>query len=226
MWCKHSNYQQATRIPVIVRAPGKAKGVATQAMIESVDIYPTLCELSGLPIPGNLDGRSFAKVLEDPTLGHRDHTIQVYPRSKEGVGQVLGRSIRTERYRLVEWRAWEPQENSADLELYDYHLDPLETKNIASAQPQLVAQLQALLGTHPAAKPPVKATGVVDPKLTERETLFKKKDADSDGHLSHAEFMAGQKDPDQARQRFVKFDIDGDGKLSRKEFVTSGKSGS
>ena len=226
MWCKHSNYQQATRIPVIVSAPGKAKGVATQAMIESVDIYPTLCELSGLPIPSNLDGRSFAKVLEDPTLGHRDHTIQVYPRSKEGVGQVLGRSIRTDRYRLVEWKAWEPQENSADLELYDYHQDPLETKNIASAQPQLVAQLQALLGTHPAAKPPVKAAGVADPKLAERETLFNKKDADSDGHLSHAEFMAGQKDPDQARQRFVKFDIDGDGKLSRKEFVTSGKSGS
>jgi len=229
MWCKHSNYEQATRIPVIVSVPGKAQGVSTKALIESVDIYPTLCDLSGIQIPKSLDGRSFAKVLGDPAASHRDHTIQVYPRSKEGVGQVLGRSIRTQRYRFVEWKGWGDKEQQVDLELYDYQNDPLETQNLAKQQPDVVAQLRSLLDTHPAAKPQVKAAdasgATVDPKKAEREGLFTKKDADSDGFLTHSEFMAGQKDPDQARERFRKFDANGDGRLSRKEFVSSGRTG-
>ena len=238
MWCKHSNYEQATRIPVVVSAPGKAKNASSQALIESVDIYPTLCELSGIGSPSGLDGKSFAKVLEDPSLGHRDHAIQVYPRSKEGTGQVLGRSIRTDRYRLVQWKAWTaPEESSApeksfDWELYDYQVDPLETKNLAPERPELVAQLRKFLDTHPQAKPPVKdslaagkaTAGTLDgSKATEREALFAKKDANADGYLTYQEFMEGQKDPEQAKGRFGKFDVDRDNKLSRSEFVTSGK---
>lgn len=229
MWCKHSNYEQATRIPVIVSVPGKAQGVSTKALIESVDIYPTLCDLAGIQTPKSLDGRSFANVIGDPSASHRDHTIQVYPRSKEGVGQVLGRSIRTQRYRFVEWKGWGDKEQQVDLELYDYQSDPLETQNLAKLQPEVVAQLRNLLDTHPVAKPQVRATdatgATVDPKKAEREGLFTKKDADIDGFLTHAEFMAGQKDPDQARERFRKFDANGDGRLSRKEFVSSGRTG-
>ncbi|MFM8573343.1 MAG: sulfatase-like hydrolase/transferase [Pirellula sp.] len=234
MWCKHSNYEQATRIPVIVSAPGKAQGVSTKALIESVDIYPTLCELAGIQTPNSLDGnsldgKSFAKVLQNPNLGHRDHAISVYPRSKEGVGQVLGRSIRSERYRLVQWKAWNAPNDSAEYELYDYQTDPLETRNLASEQPAVVAKLLESLSSHPAAKPPVKSSGAdgssstADSKRAEREELFNKKDGNSDGFLSDSEFMAGQKDPQQAKERFRKFDVDRDGKLNRKEFVTSGK---
>jgi iduronate 2-sulfatase len=229
MWCKHSNYEQATRIPVIVSAPGKAQGAASKSMIESVDIYPTLCELAGIDTPSMLDGKSFAGVLDKPSQSHRDHTIQVYPRSKQGVGQVLGRSIRTDRYRLVQWKAWDAPEQSSDWELYDYQTDPLETKNLADQEPQVVASMRELLATHPAAKPQVKSfsgsqTTAGESKETDRESLFAKKDTDADGFLSHAEFMSGQKDPEQAKQRFGKFDVNGDGKLSRKEFVSSGKS--
>ncbi len=229
MWCKHSNYEQATRIPVIVSAPGKAQGAASKSMIESVDIYPTLCELAGIDTPSMLDGKSFAGVLDKPSQSHRDHTIQVYPRSKQGVGQVLGRSIRTDRYRLVQWKAWDAPEQSSDWELYDYQTDPLETKNLADQEPQVVANMRELLASHPAAKPQVKSfsgsqTTAQESKETDRESLFAKKDTDADGFLSHAEFMSGQKDPEQAKQRFGKFDINGDGKLSRKEFVSSGKS--
>ena len=238
MWCKHSNYEQATRIPVVVSAPGKAKNASSQALIESVDIYPTLCELAGIESPSGLDGKSFARVLEDPSLPHRDHAIQVYPRSKEGTGQVLGRSIRTDRYRLVQWKAWTAPEESSDWELYDYQVDPLETKNLAPDRPELVAQLRKFLDTHPQAKPPVKeelASGnsansgnstVGSPegsKATDREALFAKKDANADGHLTYQEFMQGQKDPEQAKGRFGKFDADRDNKLSRSEFVSSGK---
>lgn len=229
MWCKHSNYEQATRIPVIVSAPVKAKGASTKALIESVDIYPTLCELAGIQVPNALDGKSFAGVLAHPSQGHRDHTIQVYPRSKEGVGQVLGRSIRTERYRLVEWKAWNASDDTADWELYDYQTDPLETKNLAEQQPSVVAQLRAFFPSHPAAKPPVSSsdsTGKAasgNAKKVEREEMFIKKDKNSDGYLSHEEFMSGQKDPPQAKERFLKFDVDGDGKLTRNEFVNQGR---
>jgi iduronate 2-sulfatase len=167
--------------------------------------------------------------LDKPSQSHRDHTIQVYPRSKQGVGQVLGRSIRTDRYRLVQWKAWDAPEQSSDWELYDYQTDPLETKNLADQEPQVVASMRELLAIHPAAKPQVKSfsgsqTTAGESKETDRESLFAKKDTDADGFLSHAEFMSGQKDPEQAKQRFGKFDVNGDGKLSRKEFVSSGKS--
>ncbi|MFZ4082125.1 MAG: sulfatase-like hydrolase/transferase [Pirellula sp.] len=230
MWCKHSNYEQATRIPVIVSVPGKARGVSSQALIESVDIYPTLCELVCIGVPDSLDGKSFAAVLSDPALGHRDHTIQVYPRNKPGTGQVLGRAIRTHRYRLVQWKAWDAPDESSDWELYDYQADPQETRNLASQLPDVVSELREHLDSHPKAKPPVKQTkptessATSDAKKVERESLFTKKDTNADGFLSHPEFMSGQKDPDQAKERFIKFDTDGDGKLSRKEFVFSGKS--
>jgi iduronate 2-sulfatase len=234
MWCKHSNYEQATRIPVIVSAPGKARNAASQALIESVDIYPTLCELTGIGLPekfdGNLDGKSFAKVLSEPSLSHRDHTIQVYPRSKEQTGQVLGRSIRTERYRLVQWKAWAAADDTSDWELYDYQIDPLETKNLATERPEVLAQLRKFLDTHPQARSPVKdaqTTTANSPgsKPTDREALFAKKDANADGYLTYQEFMQGQKDPEQAKVRFGKFDLDRDNQLSRSEFVTSGKPG-
>ena len=65
MWCKHTNYEQAARIPLMIAAPGIAPA-RTAALVETVDIYPTLCELAGLPTPTGLDGVGFAEVLRDP----------------------------------------------------------------------------------------------------------------------------------------------------------------
>jgi iduronate 2-sulfatase len=149
MWCKHTNYQQATRIPLVIVQPGMAKpGSHSAALIETVDIYPTLCELVKLPLPKDLDGRSFAATVHDPEHSVRDHVIHVYPR-----GERLGRAIRTSRYRLVEWKKIGAASDTAEFELYDYQTDSLETKNIAAEQPDVVAQLSALLAKHPEAKP-------------------------------------------------------------------------
>jgi iduronate 2-sulfatase len=152
MWCKHTNYEQAARIPLIVAAPGGMAGVKTASLAESVDLYPTLCELAGLSAPEGLDGASFAPVLQDPAAATKDFIVHVYPRGKR-----IGRAVRTERYRLVEWKVPGEPADSAELELYDYQADPGETKNLADKEPEVVAQLRAKLAQFPEAKPQLRA---------------------------------------------------------------------
>ncbi len=227
MWCKHTNYEQAARIPLLIAAPGMKAGVKSGSLVETVDIYPTLCELTGLPAPAGLDGRSFVPTLRDPAASTKDHTIHVYPRGAPGKGPVMGRAIRTERYRLVEWKKIGAPASEADLELYDYEADPLERKNLAAAQPEVVAQLRALLAKHPEARPQISsavpATKQPDAKpKQDRNAMFDSKDKNKDGKLTREEFLANQPDPDKAPARFDQFDTNKDGVLSREEFVTSG----
>lgn len=225
MWCKHTNFEQAARIPVIVAAPGRAQsGVATSSLIETVDIYPTLCELAGLPVPPGLDGASFGRTLSDPTKPTKDAIFHVYPR-----GSRLGRAVRTARHRLVEWKEFGAIADAAEFELYDYVADPLETQNLANQQPAVMAQLRDILSRQPEAKRPVvAANGSAKPAATsatpkDRAAMFARRDKDSDGKLTLEEFLLGQPDPDEAPKRFPKFDANGDGVLSEEEFVTSGK---
>ena len=226
IWCKHTNYEQAARIPLLVAAPGVKAGSRSGSLVETVDIYPTLCELAGLPAPAGLDGRSFVPTLRDPAAPTKDHAIHVYPRNAPGKGPVLGRAIRTERHRLVEWKKIGAPASEADLELYDYEADPLERKNLAAAQPEVVAHLRAMLARHPEAKPQISSAPAVKPAkakpAVDRNALFDSKDKNKDGRLSRSEFLANQPDPDQAPARLAEFDTDKDGFLSREEFVTQG----
>ena len=231
IWCKHTNYEQAARIPVLVAGPGVKAGAKTASLIETVDIYPTLAELAGLPAPAGLDGRSFAATLRDPAAPHRDHAIHVYPRSAPDKGSVLGRAIRTDRHRLVEWKKPGAPAATAELELYDYQTDPLETKNLAGEQPEVVAKLRALLAKHPEAKPQISARAGDTPVPNappkkggkqDRNAMFDSRDKNKDGKLSREEFLANQPDPDKAPARFPQFDTNNDGFLSREEFVNGG----
>src|SRR6185436_5527914 len=161
MWSKHTNYEEATHIPLLIIAPGITKpGSSTRALAESVDLYPTLCELAGLPNPKlpqaqTLEGRSLVPVLKDPSRENKEAIFHVFPRNRRRDGQVLGRAVRTDRYRLVEWKKPAAPAETADLELYDYQADPLETRNLASEQPQVVATLRAILAREPEAKPQI-----------------------------------------------------------------------
>ena len=151
MWCKHSNYEQAAHIPLLVVAPGvTSPGAVSAALVESVDVYPTLCSLAGLETPTELDGASFADNLRDPAADGEPVAFHVYPR-----GDRLGRAVRTPRHRLVEWKQPGAAADTAELELYDYESDPGETKNLAAEQPKVVAELRALLATQPEAKPQI-----------------------------------------------------------------------
>jgi iduronate 2-sulfatase len=149
MWCKHTNYEEAAHIPLLVIDSRTKHGAAhTSAIVESVDIYPTLCELAGLPVPTGLDGSSFASALEDSAAKTKDAALHVYPR-----GKLLGRSVRTARYRLVEWKEPGASRSAALLELYDYESDPGENKNLAAEKPEVVNELRAILDEQPEAKP-------------------------------------------------------------------------
>lgn len=150
-WTKHTTYEQANRIPLIIVAPGVAKpGSVTRQLAETVDIYPTLAELAGLPKPEGpqpMDGVSLVPVLKEPEKTVRDHAYHCYPR-----GGRMGRAIRTARYRLVEWKEPGAAAETAELELYDYKADLLETRNLAQDQPEVVAQLRKILDGHPEAR--------------------------------------------------------------------------
>ena len=222
MWCKHSNYEQATRIPLIVSAPGVAKAGtrATNALVETVDIFPTLAELAGLPapqVPQGIEGKSFVSALRDPKLATKSHIFHVYPR-----GERLGRAVRTARHRLVEWKVPGAAADSADLELYDYEKDPLETKNLAEAQPEVVSRMRAMLAKLPEAKPQIREVKAATKQKQDRTALFAKKDTNHDNKLTREEFLAGQPDPAEAPKRFERFDANRDGALSRDEFIHMG----
>jgi len=133
LWCKHSNFEQATRAPLIFSAPGTAKGQQNASPVEFVDIYPTLCELAGLDIPADLDGVSLKPILTCKKGKVKDFAVSQYPR-----GNRMGYSLRNDRYRYTGWfnidfRKGEKgtKENLIAEELYDYVTDPDETTNHA-----------------------------------------------------------------------------------------------
>lgn len=227
MWCKHSNYEQANRIPLIISAPGVGKpGTRTRALAETVDIYPTLVELARLPAAKNpqpLEGQSLVPVLKRPSRDSKEAVFHVYPRNRRGDGAILGRAVRTERYRLVEWKKPGAAPETAEFELYDYEKDPAETRNLAAEQPKVVKKLQALLIKQGEAKPQISNPRPHNAnQRQERAGLFQRKDANGDGQLTRTEFLANQPDPAEAPKRFERFDVNKNGILSRDEFIHMG----
>lgn len=95
-----------------------------------MDIYPTLAEACGLKLPGGLEGHSFAPLLDDPARPWKPAALSQYPRGGKETGPLMGYAIRTERYRLVEWRERNTGKPIA-YELYDHQTDPDEGENVA-----------------------------------------------------------------------------------------------
>lgn len=149
IWTKHTNYEQANRIPIFIVAPGVTQpNQSTSQLAESVDLFPTLAELAGLPEPTGpqpIDGVSLVPVLKSPQARVRDHAFHAYPKS------LMGRAIRTDRYRMVEWKRPGDGEANAQYELYDYQSDPNETENVANSKPKVLAELKAILAKYPEA---------------------------------------------------------------------------
>lgn len=122
-WGKNTLYERSCRTPLIVWAPGAGgMGRSCRSLVEYIDLYPTLADLCGLEPDRSVEGRSFRRLLEDPSLPGKPVAYTVLQR---GPG-VQGRSVRTDRYRYTEWN-----EGREGVELYDHHADPGEWKNLA-----------------------------------------------------------------------------------------------
>lgn len=159
MWTKKTNFEEATHAPLIICMPGQERpGARCDALVEFVDIYPTVCDLAGLPIPDDLEGVSLVPLMQDRNRPWKSAVFSQYHRPGPGRGYVsnqlylpevdtMGYSMRTPRWRYNEWIKGGKEKVAA--ELYDYDNDPGETVNLAN-QPEyketvkrLSAKLQA-----------------------------------------------------------------------------------
>jgi len=135
MFCKHTNYEQATRSPLILSVPGKTKVLAVQSPTEFVDIFPTLCAAAELPVPPHLHGQSLLPLVVGERAALKSIAISQYPRDPQKSKSLMGYAYRSDRYRYVQWiekdyKAGETEGPVVAQELYDYEKDPEETVNI------------------------------------------------------------------------------------------------
>lgn len=129
IWGKHCLFEEALRSPLIISAPGMNQpGTKSNAVIETVDLFPTLCDLTGIEKPDFAHGTSLLPQIKEPTAP--GHTAFAYT----GRAQTL----RTDRYRFT-------LHQDGNVELYDHNSPAGETKNLAQENPKLVGELKMAL---------------------------------------------------------------------------------
>lgn len=130
MWCKHTNYEIDARIPFMIKAPSQALAAGhTGALVELLDLYPTLCDLAGLPRPDQCEGTSLMPLLKDPDAEWTELAYSQYPRW----GGVIGYSVKSKEGRYTEWIKKSSGEVVAR-EYYDHRIDPNENKNVVDVR--------------------------------------------------------------------------------------------
>ncbi len=139
-WQKMLLFEESARVVLMIRTPGnKANGKVSERPVELVDLYPTLADLCGLAPPVGLDGTSLRPLLTNPKAKWDKPAFTQVKRKGE---TIMGRSVRTEKYRYTEWDS-----GKAGTELYDQDNDPKEYHNLAKdpKYAKVVAELSALL---------------------------------------------------------------------------------
>lgn len=153
-WCKHTNFEEAVRAPFFLRLPKEASlpesvearralGAHTRALVEFVDLYPTLAELAGLPADNGIEGLSLLPLFVDPERPWKQAVFSQYPRLVPSLGRRgMGFSMRTDRHRFTIWRSGG---EFVTAELYDYQVDPAGARNLAQEEShaQLRQELEA-----------------------------------------------------------------------------------
>jgi iduronate 2-sulfatase len=124
-WCKGTNFERDTRVPLLIRMPGLPHpGTATDGLVETVDLYPTLAELAALPAPEDMDGRSLVPMLQDPQAPGREAVLSQFARPFSArTPEFMGYSLRTATQRYTRWIDWNTRRTVAE-ELYDYASGP------------------------------------------------------------------------------------------------------
>ncbi|MEM7682103.1 MAG: sulfatase [Planctomycetota bacterium] len=137
MWHKHTNFELDCRVPLIISAPGHRNGVRTPAIVELLDLYPTLCELAGLPVPSEVEGLSLTPTMTNPDTVIKPAAYSQHDRGK----RIMGYSARSDRYRYTEWRIVETGQ-AVGVELYDHLTDRGETVNQSDNDSYAAAQAE------------------------------------------------------------------------------------
>ena len=120
LWCKHCNYETSLRAPVILKVPWKTGGIKTDAMVEFIDIYPTLCDLAGLPIPAHAQGESLLRYYDNPLHKGKPYVFSRF---------IKGESVKNQDFRYTEWMD-SSGTRYAEM-LYNHNTDPDENFNIS-----------------------------------------------------------------------------------------------
>ena len=141
LWCKHTNLEIDTRVPLLISAPGIPRGTRTAALVEMIDVFPTMAALTGGEIPASCEGLNLEPMLRNPARPGRDFALSQYPR-----GKTTGYSLRTARWRYTEWVNTETLQIVAQ-ELYDHESTLIAPVNLAGADQhgELVENLSARL---------------------------------------------------------------------------------
>jgi arylsulfatase A-like enzyme len=148
LWCKHSCYETSMRIPLLIRVPGVTTGQRTSALVEAIDLYPTLSELCGLEIPDHVQGRSLAPLLTDPGQTWKEFAIGRFQK---------GDTLRTANFRYTEYT--QPNGKLLGRMLYDHRIDGEEDHNVvgkAALKDEVIA-LRRSLREHKGKPSPKKA---------------------------------------------------------------------
>ncbi|WP_231954353.1 sulfatase [Pirellulimonas nuda] len=155
LWCKHTNLELDAHVPLIVSAPGYAKGERAQGLVEMIDVFPTLAALTNGSAPASCEGRSLEPMLKDPRT-----TIRPYARSQYPRGSTMGYSLRTDRWRYTEWVA-SPSKSIVARELYDHRDSQTPGRNLADepGRQELVSTLSKHLDSRSRIAPRASRTG-------------------------------------------------------------------
>jgi uncharacterized sulfatase len=139
LWAKQTLFEGANRVPLIIAAPGVKPG-ARSGLAEQVDIYPTICDLAGLPRPKHLQGRSLKPMLDDPSTKGKQVAIStmIAPHTKQ-----RGHSLRTDAFRYIAWEGGEEL-------LYDLRTDADELHNLADqpVQAERLTRMRERVAAH------------------------------------------------------------------------------
>ena len=122
---KNTLWDDGTRVPLIFAGPGVEGGQVCSKPAELLDIYPTLCDAAGLPVPKHCEGKSLLPLLENPQREWSELACSQYRK-----GKVIGRSIRIDCYRFT---IWEKPNDMVGIELYDHEKDPQGNVNLAAS---------------------------------------------------------------------------------------------
>ena len=137
-WCKQTNYNVDTHVPMMIRVPGIKGGITLNQLTELIDMYPTLCDLTGVPKPDYLQGESFLPLLKNPEQQWKSAAFSQFhrrPKVTPDGKRYMGYSMKTDTHHYVEWYYWdhikEQRGEFVTAELYDNTMDPDENRNIA-----------------------------------------------------------------------------------------------